>query len=69
MKKTGVISVSKLKSMLAALDFHLNSKELAIITKQVDPNQSGTFGFAELTAVMEDRLKEVDTYEDFVVQF
>lgn len=69
MKKTGVISIQKLQSMLAALDFHLNSKELAIVSKQVDPNHTGSFGFAELTTVMEDRLKEVDTYMDFVEQF
>lgn len=33
MKKTGSVSIAQLKGILGALDFHMNNKELAIVTK------------------------------------
>ena len=54
---------------MGALDFHLNPKELALVRKDIDPESKGFITFENLMLVMEDKLKEVDTYEDLVEQF
>ena len=64
-----VIDIKHLKTIMRALDFDLNSKELAIVRKQVDPENEGLIRWAGMNTVMEDKLKEVDTYEDLVEEF
>ena len=51
---------------MGALDFHLNPKELGMVRKDIDPESTGFITFENLRLVMEDKLKEVDTYEDLV---
>jgi hypothetical protein len=51
---------------MRALDFDLNEKELAVVRKQIDPLNEGFIRFEGLRLVMEDKLKEVDTFDDFV---
>lgn len=54
---------------MRALDFNLDSNELAIVRKQIDPLNEGFIRFANLKLVMEDKLKDVDTYDDLIEQF
>ena len=54
---------------MRALDIDLNPKELAEVRKQIDPMNEGFIRFANLKLVMEDKLKEVDTYEDLIEEF
>jgi Ca2+-binding EF-hand superfamily protein len=49
---------------MKALDFNLNPEELAILQKQIDPENTGFITKDNLKIVMEEKLKEVDTYED-----
>ena len=37
--------------------------------KQIDPLNEGCIRFANLKLVMEDKLKDVDTYEDLIEEF
>ena len=55
--------------MMCALDFQLDAKELALVKRQIDPDSTGFITFVNLRLVMEDKLKEVDTYEDLCEQF
>lgn len=68
-KKTDRVNISELKKIMRALDFDLNEKELAVVRKQIDPENEGFIRFEGLRLVMEDKLKEVDTFDDFVEQF
>lgn len=69
LKKLNKVDISQLKRIMSALDFHLDPKELALVRKQVDPDTTGFMTFESLRLVMEDKLKEVDTYEDLILQF
>ena len=51
---------------MRALDIDLDPKELAVVRKQIYPLNEGFIRFANLKLVMEDKLKEVDTYEDLI---
>jgi Ca2+-binding EF-hand superfamily protein len=66
LKKTGKVDIKELQRIMGALDFHLNPKELALVRKDIDPESKGFITFENLRLVMEDKLKEVDTYEDLV---
>ncbi len=54
---------------MRALDFDLNPADLEAVRKQIDPLNEGFIRFSNLKLVMEDKLKEVDTYEDLIEQF
>ena len=54
---------------MRALDFDLDKSELKKVSEQIDPEKTGFIEWDCLVLVMEDRLKEVDTYEDFVEAF
>ena len=54
---------------MRALDFDLDEKEMAIVIGQIDPKKEGLVRWENLKLVMEDRLKEVDTYEDLIEEF
>lgn len=69
LKKTGKVDIKELKRVMGALDFQLGAKELALVKKQIDPDSTGFITFDNLKLVMEDKLREVDTYEDFLEQF
>lgn len=68
-KNTDQIDISQLRKIMKALDFDLNPKELELVRQQIDPESTGFITFANLKLVMEDKLKEVDTYEDLIEQF
>ena len=40
-----------------------------MVSKQIDPDGEGFIRFANLKAVMEEKLKDVDTFEDLVEEF
>lgn len=64
MKDTGKIPMKDFQKIMKALDFNLNPEELAILQKQIDPENTGFITKDNLKIVMEEKLKEVDTYED-----
>lgn len=64
MNDTGKIPIKDFQKIMKALDFNLNPKELAILQKQIDPENTGFITKDNLKIVMEEKLKEVDTYED-----
>ena len=64
-----VVDIKHLHTIMRSLDFDLDKAELAIVTKQIDPSESGVIKWENMRLVMEDRLKEVDTYEDLIEQF
>ncbi len=67
--KTDRVSISELRVIMRALDFDMNATELAECRKQIDPLGEGFIRYANLKLVMEDKLKEVDTYEDLIEEF
>ena len=69
MDKTDKVNISELRVIMRALDLDLNPTELAVVRKQIDPLNEGFIRYANLKLVMEDKLKEVDTYEDLIEQF
>ena len=68
-KKESKLPVSQLRRLMRALDFDLDKSELQKVTEKIDPDKTGFITWDNLVLVMEDRLKEVDTYEDFVEAF
>ena len=69
MDKTDRVHISELRVIMRALDFDLNPADLELVRKQIDPLNEGFIRYANLKLVMEDKLKEVDTYEDVIEQF
>ena len=69
MQQTDKVDISHLRVIMRALDIDLNPKELGEVRKQIDPMKEGFIRFANLKLVMEDKLKEVDTYEDLIEEF
>ena len=52
---------------MRALDIDLsNHQELEMVRKQIDPDEEGIIRFENLKLVMEDKLKDVDTFEDCI---
>ena len=68
-KKESKLPVSQIRRLMRALDFDLDKSELQKVTEKIDPDKTGFITWDNLVLVMEDRLKEVDTYEDFVEAF
>ena len=54
---------------MRAMDFDLNNQQLEMTRKQIDPTNSGIIRFEMLELVMEDKLKDKDTYEDMIIEF
>ena len=49
---------------MRALDIDLNHAELELVKKQIDPDEEGIIRYENLKLVMEDKLKDVDTFDD-----
>ena len=62
----GAVEIHHLRTILRALDFDLDPDELAIVRKQIDPEETGVIKYANLKLVMEDKLKDKDTAEDMI---
>jgi calmodulin len=62
------VSIVELRTILRALDIDPSADELAHISKQIDPAKLGYFTFEKLNEVMEEKLRDVDTAEDLLVQ-
>ena len=61
--------ISELRTIMRALDIDLNHAELELVKKQIDPDEEGIIRYENLKLVMEDKLKDVDTFEDCMEQF
>lgn len=69
MEFQNVVPISELRVIMRALDFDLNPEQLALTRQQIDPTNEGIIRFAMLEKVMEDKLKDVDTYDDMILEF
>ena len=69
MDATNHVPIRELRTIMRALDIDLKPEELEIVRKQIDPDSEGFIRFERLQAVMEEKLKDVDTYEDLIEQF
>lgn len=63
------VPIGELRVLMRALDFDLNPEELAQVRKEIDPKAEGCIRFANLKMVMEEKLKDVDTFEDMIIEF
>ena len=63
---TNAVPMQELSVIMRALDVALNDKEMESVIKQIDPEGEGVIKFERLLSVMEDKLKDIDTYEDLV---
>ena len=68
-ERTNAVPMTDLDTILRALDVKLKEDELASVAAQIDPEKEGIIRFEKLLEVMEDKLKDIDTYEDLVEQF
>ena len=66
MEKTATVEVKHLRTIMRALDFDLEPADLAIVQKQIDPEETGKIKFQNLKLVMEDKLKDKDAPEDMM---
>ena len=62
----GHVPTFELRTILRALDIDPAENELELLTKQVDPDQTGFFTFQKLNEIMEEKMKDVDTKEDLL---
>ncbi len=69
LQNQNVVPISELRVIMRALDFDLNPEQLELTRQQIDPTNEGIIRFAMLELVMEDKLKDVDTYEDMILEF
>jgi Ca2+-binding EF-hand superfamily protein len=69
MEHTDKVPISELRVIMRALDFDLNDEQLEHTRKQIDPKNTNIITFENLFIVMEDKLKDVDTYEDMIIEF
>ena len=69
MEFQNVVPISELRVIMRALDFDLNPEQLELTRQQIDPTNGGIIRFAMLEKVMEDKLKDVDTYDDMILEF
>ena len=45
MQKTSSVEISHLRTIMRALDFDLNEEELAVVRKQIDPDNTGVIKY------------------------
>ena len=64
--KTHSIEIKHLRTIMRALDFNLNDDELAVVSADIDPENSGLIKYANMLLIMEDKLKDKDTPEDMM---
>jgi len=69
LQKTDRVLIGELRTIMRALDFDLSPAELKIVRKRIDPDEEGFIRFANLKLVMEEKLKDIDTFEDLVEEF
>ena len=60
------VEMKHLRTIMRALDFDLSPEELALVQKQIDPEETGVIKYQNLKLVMEDKLKDKDTPEDMM---
>lgn len=69
MEHANVVPISELRVIMRALDFDLDPAQLELTRQQIDPTNEGIIRFDMLEKVMEDKLKDVDTYDDMIIEF
>ena len=69
MNNTNQVDICHLRVIMRALDIDMSDKDLEATRKMIDPLNEGFIKYANLKLVMEDKLKEVDTYDDLIVMF
>ena len=69
LQNQNAVPISELRVIMRALDFDLNPEQLELTRQQIDPTNEGIIRFAMLEKVMEDKLKDVDTYDDMILEF
>ena len=62
------VGIADLRTIMRALDIDPSEDELIHITKQIDPKGHGFFTFEKLQEVMEEKLRDIDTPEDLLIQ-
>tara|TARA_B110000285_G_C14544290_1_gene346359 strand:+ start:180 stop:404 length:225 start_codon:yes stop_codon:yes gene_type:complete len=65
MEETNHVPIRELRVIMRALDIDMLPDALAVTRELIDPDHSGFITFARLKDVMEEKLKETDTIEDF----
>ena len=70
-EKANAVPIMNLGTILRALDIDLTDEELEVVAKQIDPPNekgevTGFIAFEKLVDVMEEKLKDTETIEDFV---
>ena len=66
---TGEVSILELRTILRALDQDPIEEELEMLSQKLDPEEKGSFTYQNLYDIMEDKLKERDTYDDLIIEF
>ena len=54
---------------MRALDIDPNEEELEFLNNKMDPEHTGFFNYEKLKELMEEKLKDVDTFDDLIVEF
>ena len=63
------VTIDELRTIMRALDVNVPDEgTLELIRQMIDPENTGFIKFANLTIVMEDKLKETDTMDDLIEQ-
>eukprot|EP00349_Pseudokeronopsis_sp_Brazil_P008187 CAMPEP_0202965834 /NCGR_PEP_ID=MMETSP1396-20130829/9936_1 /ASSEMBLY_ACC=CAM_ASM_000872 /TAXON_ID= /ORGANISM="Pseudokeronopsis sp., Strain Brazil" /LENGTH=203 /DNA_ID=CAMNT_0049688957 /DNA_START=116 /DNA_END=727 /DNA_ORIENTATION=+ len=63
------VPIYELRTILRALDKDPIEEELEFLTAKIDPEMKGFFSFEILHDIMEDKLKDVDTFDDLFAEF
>ena len=63
------VYIKELRVILRALDVDLTPSELDVCKRKVDPEGTGFILFPNLKLLMEEKLKDVDTKDDLIIQF
>ena len=66
---TDTVDIKELVVMMKALDVRPDEEEINDLVAQADPNHEQCFTKDALVAIMEEKLRDVDTVEDLIEQF
>ena len=64
----GQVKIKELKTILRALNIDPTDEELDTLVEKCDPTESGVFKYDALKEVMEEKLKEINTKEDLLIE-
>ena len=53
---------------MRALDIDPSHDEVEMLQARIDPDQRGFFTFQALNMIMEEKLKDVDTFDDLIIE-